>query len=68
MGTDGTLGTYKKAVIFSACVISGTIAGKFWDGKYFGTFEGFVTGLVVGSFVTAYVDANSLPTTTTGGN
>ena len=27
MGTDGTLGTYKKAVIFSACVISGTIAG-----------------------------------------
>ncbi len=44
-------------------IVAGMVVGYLIDGKYFGVMEGGFTGLVAGAFVTAYIDANSLPST-----
>ncbi len=59
----GSLGPYKKPIAWSVCIVAGMVVGYLIDGKYFGVMEGGFTGLVAGAFVTAYIDANSLPST-----
>ena len=58
---------FVKPLIWGGIVIVGTGLGKMFETKNFGPFEAFVGSLVIAGFVTAAVDANSLPSTTTSG-
>ena len=56
------LNPYIKPLVWSICVGSGLILGHVIDGKSFGPLEGTVSGLIVGSVATAYLDKMSIDT------
>lgn len=56
------LNPYMKPLVWSICVGGGLILGHVIDGKSFGPLEGTVSGLIVGSVATAYLDKMSLDT------
>ena len=56
------LNPYVKPAIWAICVGGGLILGHMIDGKNFGPLEGTVSGLIVGSVATAYLDKMSLDT------